>query len=126
MRCNNIALERTNDNMKILPFYENQSKLFCDFPLIGTEDFPFPVLISSPDFNPTEPRDGVFLTCKNTARIDEEIEVNRSIIEKACGLYEHLLEYVAKKKWDGIYNISKVNAYSVDQHIIICHFQKNK
>lgn len=107
-----IALERTNDNMKILPFYENQSKLFCDFPLIGTEDFPFPVLISSPDFNPTEPRDGVFLTCKNTARIDEEIEVNRSIIEKACGLYEHLLEYVAKKKWDGIYNISNVNAYS--------------
>ena len=107
-----IALERMNDNMKILPFYENQSKLFCDFPLIGTDDFPFPVLISSSDFNPTEPRDGVFLTCKNTARIDEEIEVNRSIIEKACGLYEHLLEYVAKKKWDGIYNITKVNAYS--------------
>lgn len=107
-----IALEHMDDNMKILPFSENQSKLFCDFPLIGTEDFPFPVLISSPDFNPTEPRDGVFLTCKNTARIDEEIEANRSIIEKACGLYEHLLEYVAKKKWDGIYNITKVNAYS--------------
>lgn len=107
-----IALEHMDDNMKILPFSENQSKLFCDFPLIGTEDFPFPVLISSPDFNPTEPRDGVFLTCKNTARIDEEIEVNRSIIEKACGLYELLLEYVAKKKWDGIYNITKVNAYS--------------
>lgn len=106
-----IALERMDDNMKIIPFSQNQSKLFCDFPLIGTEDFPFPVLISSPDFNPTEPRDGVFLTCKNTARIDEEIEVNRSIIEKACGLYEQLLEYVAKKKWDGIYNITKVNAY---------------
>lgn len=60
-----IALEHMDDNMKILPFSENQSKLFCDFPLIGTEDFPFPVLISSPDFNPTEPRDGVFLTCKN-------------------------------------------------------------
>ncbi|MCQ3035989.1 MAG: hypothetical protein MJ248_07265 [Bacilli bacterium] len=97
-----IALERMDDNMKIIPFSQNQSKLFCDFPLIGTEDFPFPVLISSPDFNPTEPWDGVFLTCKNTARIDEEIEVNRSIIEKACGLYEQLLEYVAKKKWDGM------------------------
>ena len=110
-----IALEHMDGNMKIIPFSENQSKLFCDFPLIGTDDFPFPVLISSPNFNPTEPRDGVFLTCKNTVRIDEEIEVNRSIIEKACGLYEHLLEYVAKKKWDGIYNITKVNAYSTKE-----------
>ena len=36
-----IALEHMDDNMKILPFSENQSKLFCDFPLIGTEDFLF-------------------------------------------------------------------------------------
>lgn len=107
-----IALKHMDDNMKILPFSENQSKLFCDFPLIGTEDFPFPVLISSPDFNPTEPRDGVFLTCKNTARIDEEIEANRNIVEKACGLYKQLLKYAVEKKWDGIYNITKVTSYS--------------
>lgn len=107
-----IALEYLDNNVKIVPFSANQSKLFCDFPLIGTEDFPFPVLISSPDFNPTEPRDGVFLTCKNAVRIDEEIQANRSIIEKACELYEHLLEYVAKKRWNGIYNITKMNAYS--------------
>lgn len=79
-------LEHMDDNMKILPFSENQSKLFCDFPLIGTEDFPFPVLISSPDFNPTEPRDGVFLTCKNMTRIDEEIEANRNIVEKLLSI----------------------------------------
>ena len=107
-----IALEHMDDNMKILPFSENQSKLFCDFPLIGTEDFPFPVLISSPDFNPTEPRDGVFLTCKNMTRIDEEIEANRNIVEKACGLYKQLLKYAVEKKWDGIYNITKVTSYS--------------
>lgn len=107
-----IALERKNDNIRIIPFNDNQSKLFCDFPLIGTEDFPFPVLISSPDFNPTEPRDGVFLTSKSTTRMEKEIEDNRRIIEKACLLYDHLLEYVANKKWDGIYNITKVNSYS--------------
>ena len=107
-----IALEYIKGYMKLVPFSKKQSKLFCDFPLIGTEDFPFPVLISSPDFSPTEPRDGVFLTCKNRARIDDEIEKNRNIIETACELYQQLLEYAAKKKWDGIYNITKIRSYS--------------
>lgn len=107
-----IALERIANNMKIVPFSDNQSKLFCDFPLIGTEDFPFPVIISSSEFNPTEPRDGVFLTCKNLMRIDKEIEVNRSLIEKACDLYKQMLRYAAEKKWDGIYNITKVNSHN--------------
>lgn len=106
-----IALERHEDKMKILPFAKEQSKLFCDFPLIGTEDFPFPVLVSSSDFNPTEPRDGIFLTCKSKIKIDNEIEQNRIIIEKACELYAKLLEYAAKKEWDGIYNITCINPY---------------
>ena len=104
-----IALECSENKKKIVPFFEHQSKLFCDFPLIGTEDFPFPVLISSPDFNPTEPRDGVFLTCRG---MDAEIEVNRNMIETACQLYRQLLEYAAKEKWDGIYNITKICPYS--------------
>lgn len=107
-----IALEYIDNNMKIISFSRYQSKLFCDFPLLGTEDFPFPVLISSPDFNPTEPRDGVFLTYKNMAKIDEEIEANRNIVEKACNLYKQLLEYAAKKKWNGIYNITKLTSYN--------------
>ena len=106
-----IALEFDGQKLKILPYSKQQSKLFCDFPLIGTEDFPFPVLISSQDFNPTEPRDGVFLTCNNKARMDEEIETNRAIIEKACNLYKELLEYAARKHWDGIYNITRIDAH---------------
>lgn len=106
-----IALEHNNSGMKIIQYSKQQSKLFCDFPLIGTEDFPLPVLISSQDFNPTEPRDGVYLTCSNKARMDEEIETNRTIIETACNLYKGLLEYAAKKHWDGIYNITKINSY---------------
>lgn len=105
------ALERTDSGMKILPYSKQQSKLFCDFPLIGTEDFPFPVLINSQDFNPTEPRDGVFLTCGNKSRIDNEIVTNHAIIEKACNLYKELLEYASEKKWDGIYNITRISSF---------------
>lgn len=107
-----IALKHNESGMQIFPFSEQQSKLFCDFPLIGTEDFPFPVIISSPDFNPTEPRDGVFLICNNKSRTDNEIEENRQIIETAHKLYNKLLSYAAEKKWDGIYNITKIDCYS--------------
>lgn len=30
-------------------------------------------------------------------RIDEEIEANRNIVEKACGLYKQLLKYAVEK-----------------------------
>jgi hypothetical protein len=106
-----IALERCSNKMNIMPFADEQSKMFCDFPLIGTEDFPFPVIVCSSDFNPTEPRDGIFLTCKSKMKIDNEIEQNRNIIKKACKLYEKLLGYVARKEWSGIYNITCINSY---------------
>ncbi|MCM1494528.1 MAG: ATP-binding protein [Bacteroides sp.] len=104
-----IALERREDGTYILPFAEQQSKLFCDFPLIGTEDFPFPILVCASDFNPTEPRDGIYLTCKS--KTDDKVDQNRIIIERACRLYEKLLRYVADKKWEGIYNITRIDSY---------------
>lgn len=110
-----IPLDKTENGISIKPFDEGQSKLFCDFPLIGTEDFPFPVLVSSSSFNPTEPRDGVFLTCKSKTKIDQDIEENRSILKKACELYRKLLSYVAQKKWTGIYNITHINSYNTKE-----------
>lgn len=105
-------LEHSNSLAWFVPFAEGQSKLFCDFPLIGTEDFPFPVVISSSIFNPTEPRDGIFLACKSKSKIDTEIEQNRDIIEKACRLYANLLQYAAKHNWKGIYHITHINSYT--------------
>ena len=105
-------LEHINTLACFVPFAEGQSKLFCDFPLIGTEDFPFPVVISSSTFNPTEPRDGIYLACKSKNKIDPEIEQNRDIIEKACRLYEKLLQYAAKHNWNGIYHITHIKSYT--------------
>lgn len=105
------GLERNNNSVNFISFAKGQPKLFCDFPLIGTEDFPFPVVINSSDFNPTEPRDGIYLSCKSKNRIDDEIEQNRKIIEKACGLYTKLLAYAAKRCWGGIYHITHIDTY---------------
>lgn len=106
-----IAFEKDGGNTSVIKFEKNQPKLICDFPLIGTEDFPFPVIISSPDFNPTEPRDGVFLVCKNMSNIDNIVGVNRDIISRACTLYGNLLKYISGKRWGGIYNVTKISSY---------------
>lgn len=51
------------------------------------------------------------MTCQSRSKIDDEIQQNRDIIERACELYKKLLEYVAEKRWNGIYNITKINSY---------------
>ncbi|MBW7473984.1 ATP-binding protein [Paenibacillus oenotherae] len=106
-----IALDCCDNTMNIMPFADEQSKLFCDFPLIGTEDFPFPVLVCSRAFNPTEPRDGIVMF-NSKMKIDNKIEQNRNILEKACELYKKLLAHVAEEKWSGIYNITCINPSS--------------
>lgn len=85
-------------------FSKKVPRIFCDFPLVGTEDFAFPVIINSSGFNPTEPRDSIYLTDKNKDKIVE----NRLIIEKGIQLYDELLNYVADENWKSIYNIVRL------------------
>lgn len=76
-------------------------KLFCDFPLIGTEDFHFPVIVNSFYFNPLMERDGVWLKGEGK----EEVEENREILEKAVVLYGQLLEKITELNFFDYHNI---------------------
>lgn len=76
-------------------------KLFCDFPLIGAEDFHFPVIVNSFYFNPLMERDGVWL--KGDGK--QEVEENREILEKAVELYGQLLEKITELNFYDYYNI---------------------
>jgi len=101
-----VAIEVIVDEYKNIKEYSNKlPKIFCDFPLVGTEDFAFPIVVNSSRFNPTEPRDGIFLLDKENPKIDE----NKTLILKACDLYEKLLGYVSKEGYKNIYNIVKIN-----------------
>ena len=73
-------------------------RLFCDFPLLGTHDFAFPVVINSRAFDPTEPRNGIFLYGDNG-------EQNRNILKDACSLYAALIDYFIQKDYKDIHNI---------------------
>lgn len=61
------------------------ASLFSTFPLIGSHDFKFPVIVHSSVFKPSETRDGMSLK-------DTDIN-NRMIIDSAVSLYNQFLNY---------------------------------
>lgn len=105
-----IAIEVNHDKdvVNIQEFSLKLPKIFCDFPLIGTEDFSFPVVINSSCFNPTEPRDGIYLTDKENDKVKE----NKSLMLTALNYYIELLDYVSKQDWQYIYYIVKIKPQS--------------
>ncbi len=102
-----IAVEiEKYDSYNFIAKYDTQlSKIFCDFPLLGTNDFSFPVVVNSPLFNPTESRNGIHLTDKE----HEQIMENKKQIIDASQLYIIMLDYFLKKSYEGIYNIVKIS-----------------
>lgn len=92
-----MPVEQTEEGVRILPLKADLPRLFCDFPLLGTELFPFPVVINNPTFNPTDARDGLFLT--QTQRADAPSDHNRAIIKEALSLYLTLLKYASENAW---------------------------
>lgn len=94
------------DNVfKVLPFKKNTPKLFLDFPLIGTENFGLPFIINNSFFEPTEPRDGVFLTTEN----ENEVNHNKKIITDGVQLYFTLLDYASSNNWQDVYLLAMVS-----------------
>jgi hypothetical protein len=77
--------------------------LFCEFPLIGSESFPYPVVINSHLFNPTEPRDSILLNPEN----EQKTPLNKAIIEEATLLYGDLLNQVTLD-WQNVHLLGKL------------------
>lgn len=95
-----MEIEQKNGHIKLKEISEKTPKLFCDFPLVGSELFPFPVIINSSSFNPTEPRDNISLA---EVEDDEEIDENKEIIKQAVDLYRILLKHASKENWGNIH-----------------------
>ena len=95
--ANGKHLMRPNDDLP---------RIFCDFPLLGTNDFSFPVIINSPLLNPTEPRDGIPLI--QSERSGGDSDENKKRIVEAINLFNIMLDYFTQKGYKGIYNIVKI------------------
>jgi hypothetical protein len=81
-----VRYDFENGLISFLAIPENMPKLFCDFPLIGSEEYPFPIIVNSDLFdveiNRNDVRDG---------NMD-----NKKIIEEAVSLYKRLIDGCAK------------------------------
>lgn len=97
-----VEIKQYNGENHIVPYDKNLPRLFCDFPLLGTHDFSFPVVINSRNFDPNEPRNGLILYGSESAQ-------NKSILENACVLYTSLIEYFIRNNYKDIYNVVRLS-----------------
>ncbi len=92
-----VEVKQLNGENHIARYNEDLPKLFCDFPLLGTHDFSFPVVVNSRRFDPNEPRNGILL-------FGGESDQNKEILKNACLLYVSLIDYFLKNNYKEIYN----------------------
>ena len=91
-----ILVERITDHTyRVLPFQKNTPKLFCKFPLIGTEDFSFPVILNCSKFEVEKDRNA----------IHEGSQENINFLKISIKLYEALINDANKNEWKDIYNL---------------------
>jgi len=77
-------------------------KIFCDFPLIGTEKFHFPLIVNSFYFHPQTERDGIWL--KGNAENLEVME-NQELFVNALALYKKLISHLEEREFFDLYNL---------------------
>lgn len=92
-------------------------KIFCDFPLIGTEDFHFPVVINSFFFNPLTERDGIWLKGDG----DDEVAENRRLLESGMSLFKEMVNALNCDSYKQIYHIANTSMPEMDER----YFERN-
>ena len=92
-----IEIEEFNSRYRIKPIPSNVPRLFCAFPLVGTEDFSFPLIINSTKFAPKTERDGLYL------QGDGDAEKNKDLLQQSLELYQEVLNFVSENQWFDLY-----------------------
>lgn len=108
-----IPIQKYNEGCKIIEIDEGVSSLFCQFPLVGSDSFKFPAIINNPNFNPTEPRDGLYLT--NPQRENPLIIQNKRYIAEAVSLYGQFVKYAIENKWGNLHLLAKIKTQNYYQ-----------
>lgn len=101
-----LPVEVLENGCRLLKIDANMPRLFCDFPLVGSEAFPFPAIINNPHFHPTDPRDGVYLL---ESEREQELSVsNRSIIAEAIECYQEIAKCAIADGWENLHLLADI------------------
>ncbi|RCR67017.1 hypothetical protein DUE52_23455 [Larkinella punicea] len=98
--CIATEVEIKNEEYKI-KYIGDIPKLFCDFPLIGTETFYLPVIVNSFYFSPQTERDGIWLKGSD----DPEVDKNKYLLETAMEIYIDLINDLQNNEFKNLFNI---------------------
>lgn len=99
-----IEVEIINDEIYVKELNEKTPRIFCDFPLIGTEGFSFPAVINNPLFDLNEPRDDIFLSAAD----NEDVLKNKKILAVAVGLFQDIIGLSVQKGWKRQYIFAQI------------------
>jgi hypothetical protein len=93
-----------NNNHKLLKIHETCPRIFCNFPLIGTEDFNLPFVLNSSSFTPyDEKRNGINLTDTNTTDINQ----NKNLVLECKNIFINLITEVSKlDNWSNLFEFA--------------------
>jgi len=94
-----VEVNKVDNEIYVKKPNEKTPRIFCDFPLIGTETFPFPAVINNAQFDLNEPRDDIFLSNSD----DEDVLSNKKILEKAVDLFKDIVTLSVESKWRSQY-----------------------
>ena len=89
-------------------------KLFCDFPLIGSENFHFPMVVNSFFFNPLTERDGIWLK----GNTDEEVLENQDLLKSSVELYKNLIDSISEQSFYDLYNLATTKVPTIDERYL--------
>lgn len=114
-------LEKTEQGYAIQPI-DDFPKLFCDFPLVGTEKFHFPFIVNSFNFNPLTERDGLWLKDDK----HKEVQENQQLIEQTVALIKDLLQYLEEGNFYQLYNVAETRIPNADQNTFDANWFEEK
>ncbi len=103
---NNVSLAIEIQNIGlgtyIIPIKSNIPRIFCAYPLIGSEQFYFPFVVNSIKFNPTQERDTLYLKGETN-----QSKPNKELLLEATELYKYVTNYISEQKWKDLFLIAK-------------------
>ena len=119
-----LAVEM-DENNRILPISRKTPRLFVDFPLIGAENFPFPVVVNSKRLEPNEPRSGIALSDNINSKDSVQ---NKEVMQEAVALYGKLFHYAVEQEYTGLENMIAIPKWvenkEQSENWVRCHLYK--
>lgn len=103
-----ITVASEYSNGQILPVKTQMPRLYIDFPLVGSEQFPFPVVLNCRMLCPNEPRSSISLVDNQNS---QDALCNKKIMKQAVALYGQFLHNLVEQGFGGLQNVIAVPVY---------------